>query len=100
MVCGMPGLQTLIFLNIGTATAVHRSGLLHTGSPNTKPLDRGGPLRQHLNTFRTCCGYRTCHLMPFVQGLVAAMVAAGVVGLLGVTTGLANNKTCARCERY
>lgn len=38
------------------------------------------------------------HLMPFVQGLVAAMGAAGVVGLLGVTAGLANNKTCSPCE--
>lgn len=33
-----------------------------------------------------------------MQGLVVAMSAAGLVGLLGMIAGLANNKTCSPCE--
>ncbi len=35
----------------------------------------------------------------FVQGLTLAVGGAGVVGLLGVASGLANNKTCSPCKQ-
>lgn len=35
----------------------------------------------------------------YLQGLVVAVGAAGTVGLLGVTAGLANSKACLPCKR-